>query len=309
MRPEKCCKRTDPDKVNSTITYQKEDATQITNTFASLGQVMVPREPLGWRSYYILPFSFYLTVFGNKAVGYFFNVFSIFSVSLYSNNYTGVSVEQGALATGMSGLVAGFLAPLVGLAIDHYGFRTLFFVIGCFGGIGGFVLLLLVKSSTAVWIATLCFSILTAMHHHAIVLIPLVVGTSKAGAGYGLYGLIGNLTDALLTILAGAVLGNGNIDNFLLFSVALMLAGILSWLGVYFLERKRSFVDLPLSKIIETSTLSLHVASLMHVIFAPQNTRNETTVAESVSLSESSRAKRQLQSPEEEGEDVEGESN
>jgi hypothetical protein len=142
-------------------------------------------------------------------------------------------------------------------------------------GLVGCVLLLLFEQPFAAWAATILFGILNALQDHAIVLIPLVVGESKAGAGYGLYGLLGNLSGAIITAGAGMVLGMDGLDEFLLFSIALMAAAIFSWLGVYFLERKRSFVELPTSEIVTTSTISLHVASLMHVMFGHREEAKE----------------------------------
>jgi hypothetical protein len=94
----------------------ESDQTRITNTFASLATAIAPLQPRGWQTCWKLPVSFHLTILGKQPIGYCSNTFSIFSVAFYSSNYDGVSssLDQAALATGLSRFVAGFLSPFIG---------------------------------------------------------------------------------------------------------------------------------------------------------------------------------------------------
>ena len=241
------------------------DGEFVTNSFASLATTMMPSAPSFLRSY-VLPPSFYLAVLGNKGIGYFFNTFSVFSVSLYSSNFPGISSDTASMATGLAGLIAGFLSPLFGILTDKYGHRTILFTIGCIFGLAGFLALLFGSQPFVVWIATALISVMNGMQDHAIVIIPLVVGNSRVGAGYGLYGLLGNLFDALVSVISGQLLSGGNDDHFLIFSAAIAVMGMISWIGVYFLERKRTFIEKPISEIVSTTAESLQAASLVNFI-------------------------------------------
>ena len=257
----------------------ESDQTRITNTFASLATVMTPHEPRGWQTWK-LPASFCLTILGNKAIGCFFDTLSIFSVDFCSSNHAGVSLDQAALATGLSGLVAGFLSPVIGGMMDKYGIRSRMLAIGSGVGLLGFVALFIGDGGSSVWIATATFAVMNGLADMGLVMIPLVVGASRAGVGSGIYGLLGNIVDAVISFVGGHLLGSGKDDFFLFFSASVMTAGIFSWTGACLLERSSSFIESPMSKIIETIAADLHSASLAEIILPASIERPSAKIIE-----------------------------
>jgi MFS family permease len=245
------------------------DIAVLESTFGALAKAMIPSAAKGLASLK-LPRSFYLTVFGLKAVWYFANTFSLYSVDLYARRY-GLSQSEASLATGITSLIATPLSLVMGFLTDKIGARArLNFVAACFG-LAALVILLSSDGSTVVWVATVLFAIMTSYADLAIVTIPLIVGPARAGLGYGMYSILGNTIDALNAYIAGVLLelpdGDGD-TIFLLYSSVIAGVGVLCFVGVYLLEKDVSFMESPISHIIETSLGTLHSASMCSVIVA-----------------------------------------
>jgi MFS family permease len=213
-----------------------------------------------------LPPALYLAILGNKAVFYFFNTFSLFSASVYNEKF-GLSGSQASLATGLTPLLAGILAPFMGRAMDKFGHRSKFFLVGTGLASIGYLLLGISESSAAVWIGSVLFAINNSFGAHVIVMLPMIVGSSRAGLAYGVYGILGNIFDASTSFLSGVILDSGDngAEMYVWFTFAMTFMGVLAWIGVYVLESRISFIETPLDQIIETRIEYFHFATLCGV--------------------------------------------
>lgn len=163
---------------------------------------------------------------------------------------------------------AGVLSPVLGILTDKIGSRAKICVIMALLGLIACVIMISTEKSPVVWVATILFAFVTGYADLAIVMIPVIVGPTRAGMGYGVYAIFGNLIDSFTAYLSGVLLLNGDLA-FLWFSALAFLLGILSYICVYFLERKMSFLERPLSKIVETDMKSYHYASMCEVVLDP----------------------------------------
>jgi hypothetical protein len=239
----------------------------VADTFSAFGKAVIPRDGDSMlRALLNLPPALYLAILGNKAVFYFFNTFSLFSASVYNEKF-GLSGSQASLATGLTPLLAGILAPFMGRAMDKFGHRSKFFLVGTGLASIGYLLLGISESSAAVWIGSVLFAINNSFGAHVIIMLPMIVGSSRAGLAYGLYGILGNIFDASTSFLSGVILDSG--DNgeemYIWFTFAMTFMGVLAWIGVYVLESRISFIETPLDQIIETRIEYFHFATLCGV--------------------------------------------
>jgi hypothetical protein len=236
----------------------------VANTFSAFGRAVIPRDGDSMlRAVLNLPPAFYLAILGNKAIWYFFNTFSLFSASVYDENF-GLSASHASLATGLTPLLAGILAPFMGRAMDKFGHRSKFFLVGTGLASTGYLLLGISESSAAVWIGTVLFAINDSFCAHVVIMLPMIVGSSRAGLAYGLYGILGNIFDASTSFLSGVILNSGNngAEMYVWFTFAMTFIGFLAWIGVYVLESRISFIETPLDQIIETRIEYFHFATL-----------------------------------------------
>ena len=101
----------------------------------------------------------------------------------------------------MISLIAGLLGPAMGPLSDKYGQRSgslgVFTIMACLA----FVLLAVSDGGTTpVWIASILFAIQYGFGDTvAYISIRLIVGPSRAGIGYGVYGIVGNLMATVTT--------------------------------------------------------------------------------------------------------------
>lgn len=104
----------------------------------------------------------------------------------------------------------------------------------------------------------------------AYISIRFIVGVSRAGIGYGVYGVFGNLIATIVPIIGGSLLdqNNGN-DIVLWYFSGLMGLGALCWIMVFFLEGARSLLELPAEKVIETSDNDIRLAALTYLFDQP----------------------------------------
>jgi hypothetical protein len=95
----------------------------------------------------------------------------------------------------------------------------------------------------------------------------MIAGRSHAGVAYGVYGILGNTVDALISFVAGVILDSGENGSvtFIWFSVGVMLMGVFAWIGVCVLESRMSFIETPLDQIVETRNEHLFLATLSGV--------------------------------------------
>jgi MFS family permease len=250
---------------NNKMIHSAQGAT--TTMFAAFGRAVIPREGDSiLRTLIGLPPAFYLAVLGNKAINFFFNTFSLFSTVIYIERF-GLSASQASLATGLATLLAGLLSPFVGLGTDKFGKRSRLLAFASGVGLLAFLVLATTNDSAVVWVGTALLAVLNSFVDTGLVTIPMIAGRSHAGVAYGVYGILGNTVDALISFVAGVILDSGENGSvtFIWFSVGVMLMGVSAWIGVCVLESRMSFIETPLDQIVETRNEHLFLATLSGV--------------------------------------------
>ena len=249
---------------------QQSDQLTISKTMRAFARATTPKAPVGCEKWK-LPVSFYFACIGIKAQYFAPFGFTAFSNKLYADKF-GQTKAQASLQTGIISLVAGLLGPPMGSLSDKYGHRSASLVIACLVSAVGFaVLAIATGGSAAVWTASMLFAIQYGFGDTvAYISIRFIVGVSRAGIGYGIYGIIGNLTATIVPIIGGVLLdmANGN-ELVCWYFFGLMVFGALCWVAVRILEGKRSLLELPAEKIIETNDEDLQIAALSYVV-SPQ---------------------------------------
>ena len=246
-----------------------------------------------------LPASFFFAVYGIKSQYFAPFGFTAFSNEIYSDKFD-QSRSQASLLSGIISLVAGVLGPIFGPISDKYGKRSLSLAVACLLSLIGFAILALSNGGNApVWAASMLFAFQYGFGDTvAYISIRFIVGISRAGIGYGVYGIFGNLIATIVPIIGGALLekSNGN-DKVLWYFCGLMALGSLCWVMVFFLEGARSLLELPAEKVIETSDKDVQMASLTYIVGRPRASEHEDVsipeggVAEGKSERESRRVK------------------
>ena len=218
-----------------------------------------------------LPLSFYFAVFGIKSQYFAPFAFTAFSNEIYSDKFD-LSRSQSSLFSGIISLIAGVLGPIMGPVSDKYGKRSLSLATACLLSVVGFAILAVSTGGVAsVWVASMLFALQYGFGDTvAYISIRFIVGVSRAGIGYGVYGVFGNLIATVVPIIGGALLdqNNGN-DKVLWYFSGLMGLGALCWVAVRFLEGARSLLELPADKVIETSDRDIQLAALTYLFDSP----------------------------------------
>jgi len=218
-----------------------------------------------------LPASFFFAVFGIKSQYFAPFGFTAFSNEIYSNKF-GQSRSQSSLLSGVISLVAGALGPIMGPLSDRYGKRSMSLaVVSLLSGVGFVILAASSGGDAPVWIATMLFAFQYGFGDTVSYLsIRFIVGVSRAGVGYGVYGVFGNLIATVVPIIGGALLEQSNGDDKVAWYFAILMGlGALCWMMVLFLEGPRSLMELPADKVIETSDKDIQIAALATIFDRP----------------------------------------
>ena len=97
-----------------------------------------------------------------------------------------------------------------------------------------------------------------------------ILQQNRAGIGYGVYGIIGNLMATVVPLIGGYIIEGEDGNNMICwYFAALMLLGTLCWAGVRALEGDDSLLELPSEAVIETDDDHLRAACLSMVIDGP----------------------------------------
>jgi len=248
---------------------EQSDQATISKMVRAFGKATTPRV-VGIQKWK-LPASFYFAIYGIKAQYFAPFGFTAFSNEIYSDKFD-QSRSEASLLSGIISLVAGFLGPFMGAISDKYGKRSLSLAFACLLSLIGFAILALSSGGDAsVWAASMLFAIQYGFGDTvAYISIRFIVGISRAGIGYGVYGIFGNLIATIVPIIGGALLDkqDGN-DKVLWYFCGLMGLGSLCWVMVFFLEGVRSLLELPADKVIETSDNDVQMAALTYVVGRP----------------------------------------
>jgi MFS family permease len=249
---------------------EQSDQRTVKKVIRGFAKATTPQLP-GCRRW-MLPTSFFFAVFGIKAQYFAPFSFTAFSNEIYSEKF-GRSSSQASFLSGYISLVAGLLSPFMGELSDRIGMRSPCLTVGSLLSAVGFCVLASSAGGGApVWIASTLFALQYGFGDTvAYISIRFIVGVNRAGIGYGIYGVFGNLIATLAPLIGGFILeGSDNgIDNVLWYFCGLMLIGTLCWVMVYILEGKRSLLELPAAQVIETSDEDLQMAALTYVISPP----------------------------------------
>lgn len=256
-------------KENLAASEEQSDQATVSKMVRAFAKATTPRF-VGWQKWK-LPLSFYIAVFGIKAQYFAPFGFTAFSNEIYADKFT-QSRAQSSFFSGFISLLAGALGPCMGPLSDKYGQRSLSLAFVCSLAMVGFAVLALTDGGDApVWIASILFAVQYAYGDTVAYLsIRFIVGTSRAGIGYGVYGIFGNLIATIVPIVGGALMdqSNGN-DKVLWYFAGLMALGAFCWLSCYLLEGPRSLLELPADNVIETSDKDIQAAALTYVAAPP----------------------------------------
>ncbi len=258
------CKKEETMKITKNDKSNSQHQEKVVELFASLADALAPSIPKG-RSRCRFPAPFYFAILGNKAINYFLNTFSVFAVELYARNFHGVSYDYAASAMGVTAVIGGILAISCGFLMDRYGNRSLLLCAATFIGMVGFLVLQWSNRSIYLWIASICFAITISFADLAIVTIPLLVHRSQVGIAYGIYGLVGNSLDTLLSLSSGWLMSRNKEDMYLQLCSTFMLIGCFSWLIVFHLGKNQTFIEKPTKSIIHTSREDICLASMVDI--------------------------------------------
>lgn len=265
------------EKEQSSVEEQSDQAT-ITNVMRALAKATTPRM-VGIQKWK-LPCSFFFAIYGIKAQYFAPFGFTAFSNVIYYDKF-GQSREQASLLSGIISLVAGLLGPFFGFFSDWFGRRSLSLAVACVVSLIGFAILALSSGGSApAWVASMLFAIQYGFGDTVAYLsIRLIVGVSRAGIGYGIYGIFGNLIATLVPIIGGSLMEKPNgYDKTLWYFCGLMAFGAVCWVAVFFLEGPRSLLELPADKVIETADRDIQMAALTSVV---EGAPTKTITAES----------------------------
>ena len=241
--------------------------TQI-RAFAKATAPQPPQDCAKWK----LPPSFFLACVGIKAQYFAPFGFTAFSNAVYGEKF-GQSAAQASFLSGVISLVAGLLGPIMGPLSDKNGQRSS--SLGGFTALSmlGFIVLAISGGQNPghIWFASFFFALQYGFGDTvAYISIRLIVGPSRAGIGYGVYGIIGNLLATLVPLVGGIVIEmeDGN-DMICWYFAFLMFLGSACWVGVRYIEGPVSFLELPAEAVVETDDEHLQAACLTLVIDGP----------------------------------------
>lgn len=247
------------------------DTAGVQSAIRGFAKATAPQPP-GSCDQWKLPPSFFLACIGIKAQYFAPFGFTAFSNTVYAEKF-GQTKAEASFLSGVISLVAGLLGPIMGPLSDKHGHRSMF--LSAFTALAflGFVLLAISEGDNAahVWIASLLFALQYGFGDTvAYISIRLIVGPSRAGIGYGVYGIIGNLMATLVPLVGGMVMEMENSNDLICWYFAfLMLLGTVCWAGVRWVEGPLSFLELPAAAIVETDDAHLQAACLTMVIDGP----------------------------------------
>jgi MFS family permease len=176
--------------------------------------------------------------------------FALFGFAAFSNEIMQkslISHVETSLMSGIISLVAGILGPITGIFSDAYGRSSPSLVVACLVSMVGFAILAVASGGSVVpvWVASMLFALQYGFGDTVVYIsIQFIVGASRAGIGYRVYGIFGNLIATVIPIAGGALAERGN-NQVLWYFTGLMASGVICWLVVWLLEGPRSLLEFP----------------------------------------------------------------
>lgn len=256
------------------------DQATVSRAIRAFGKATSPKVPSLQR--WCLPLAFYLACYGIKAQYFAPFGFTAFSNNIYKSKFR-QSARSASFLSGFISLVAGLMSPGIGELSDRTGQRSLGLALGSSLSAIGFLLLAVSTGGTpAVWIASTLFALQYGIGDTvAYISIRFIVGVSRSGIGYGIYGVVGNLVATVVPIVGGILMesgaeadGIGNENAVLWYFAGLMGLGTVTWITVWLLEGPRSLIELPANQVIETTDENLRAAALCFVVSPPTSQKD-----------------------------------
>lgn len=228
---------------------------------------LVPR-PQGGLAALRLPLSFFVAIFGVKAFYLPLFSFTAFSVEIFTGSKFGLSIEEAGLLSGVISLLAGLSGPLFGPLSDRVGRRATSSAIVMVPAIVAFCLFAFFDGVSP-WVGVVLLALTYGYGDTcAFVSIRLLAGPRRAGMGYGVYAVLGNLVAFVVPVAGGWVIEHHGHDALLLYFAALMGVGMLCWLAVRALEGPDSPLERPTRELVRTDDAVVDAAA-MHVPVDP----------------------------------------
>ena len=221
---------------------EHSDQKTVSKVIRSFAKATTPKIP-GCRRW-VLPLPFFFACFGIKAQYFAPFGFTAFSNKIYKEKFGQTSAVASFLG-GFKSLLAGLLSPFMGALSDRIGKRSLCLAMGSFLSVIGFGILAMSSSGKAtVWVASVLFALQYGFGDTvAYISIRFIVGVSRSGIGYGIYGIFGNLIATLVPMIGGFLMETPNgTDKLLWYFTGLMGLGTLCWCLVLILEGPRSLL-------------------------------------------------------------------
>ena len=220
----------------------------------------VPRKCGDW----IMPLGFYFSIYAIQSFYFALFSFTAFSVKIFSER-NGLDVKQAAFMSGLPSLIAGILGPITAPLTDILGRRSLLLSVSLLPTTIGFLVLVFSTSPLAVYIfvglSSLAYGIGDTV---AFIAIRMLVGAERAGKGYAIQALGGNLLSFAVPAVGGMIINHerGGDTAVLWYFVGLHVVGSMAWLGVRCTVDSKSPLELPAKDLIETSDEQINAAAL-----------------------------------------------
>lgn len=253
------------ENINASSAEEHSDQKTISKVIRSFAKATSPQVPGCQR--WLLPLSFFFAVFGIKAQYFAPFGFTAFSNKIYKEKF-GQTSSTASFLSGFISLLAGLMSPFMGDLSDRIGKRSICLAAGSSLSVVGFVVLAIsTTGKLPVWVASVLFALQYGFGDTvAYISIRFIVGVSRSGIGYGVYGVFGNLIATLVPMIGGFLMETSDgMDKLLWYFAGLMAFGTFCWVMVFILEGPRSLLELPAEKVIETSDEDLRLAALSYV--------------------------------------------
>lgn len=222
------------------------------------------KPPTSWEQL-LLPVSLIPAMLGIQAFYYPPFAFTAFTNDLFPNRFGTTTAEANFLSGAMS-LIGGWLGPVMGPMSDYLGSRSVTMALFLIPAVAAFILYATTKITP--WVGIVLLGITygwgdTVSYSS----IRLLVGAERAGLGYGLFGLVGNVFGLAVPIIGGYIYeAPGGMVNISWYFAAMCGLGAICWAMVRVLEGPKSAMELPASKLIETEDTDINAATMFSML-------------------------------------------
>ena len=223
-------------------------------------KAIIPKPVTKWTQLR-LPASLIPAMIGIQAFYYPPFAFTAFTNDLFPKRFDTTEAQANCLSGAMS-LIGGWLGPFMGPLSDYLGNRSITMAAFLVPAVVAFVIYatttfnpwygIVLLGITYGWGDTVSYSS-----------IRLLVGADRAGLGYGIFGLVGNVFGLAVPVIGGIIFQGPNGEvNISWYFAAMCGTGALCWAVVRVLEGPKSAMELPASELIETEDEDINRAAM-----------------------------------------------